>query len=356
MSYDLSRLPFRELMVPVARATEALTRLDERITRSPVGPGLAERLHFSDCCASLYLDGELVPLEDLVLHDAGADIRAPTHELTIAHDLLRRRRRLLAQPPGWALTREGLASLQSGDDKAALLLSAPETKMRARDGEEDDALSRELAAMDAVLARATALIRAVEKGTGGGRPGTDADADEEDIDLPAFLETAAELPPVLKAALLIDIWSRTGGARTPPWLGRLLGAALLRADGLTGSLHLAPVNLGLRGVRLEDRLQRGQLIRLVSTLQGLQAGAEAGLRDHDRLMLARQRLHRRLEGRRRSSHLPELVELILSRPLVSAQMVSQTLSISSRAALRLIEELEIRELTGRGRFRVWGIL
>ena len=345
-------------MQPVAPATEALTRLDERLNRSPVGAGLAERLHFSECCASLYLDGALVPLEDLVLHDAGADIRAPTHELTIAHDLLRRRRRLLLQPPGWALTPEGLVALLSSEDRDEAHSRAPETGMRV-EAEDDDALSRELAAMDALLARSNALLRAVERGAGGtgeAQPDEMADGVEAPFDLPAFLDAVADLPPVLKAALLLDLWGRTKDGKTPPWLGRQLAAALLRAEGLAGGPHLAPVSLGLRGIRLEDRLKRGRLIRLVSTLQGLQAGAEAALREHDRLMLARQRLHRRLEGRRRSSHLPDLVEMVLSRPLVSAPMVSQALGISSRAALRLIEELEIRELTGRGRFRVWGIL
>jgi hypothetical protein len=57
-----------------------LVRLDERIARSPVGAGWIERMHFADACASLWIDGELVHLEDLALHDAGADIRArPTN-------------------------------------------------------------------------------------------------------------------------------------------------------------------------------------------------------------------------------------------------------------------------------------
>lgn len=76
--------------------------------------GWIERPHFSDACASLWIDGELVHLEDLVLHDAGHehDIRTPTHELTIARDVLRARRRIASQPPGWALSVDGLRSLR----------------------------------------------------------------------------------------------------------------------------------------------------------------------------------------------------------------------------------------------------
>ena len=82
-------------------------RLDERIARSPVGAGWIERLHVGDACVSLWLDGELVHLEDLVLHDAGFDVRAPTHELTIAHDVLRSHWRIAAQPAAWALSPRG---------------------------------------------------------------------------------------------------------------------------------------------------------------------------------------------------------------------------------------------------------
>lgn len=48
--------------------------------------GWIERSHFGDACASLWIDGELVYLEDLFLHDATKDVRTPTDELTIARD------------------------------------------------------------------------------------------------------------------------------------------------------------------------------------------------------------------------------------------------------------------------------
>ena len=103
MAYDLSKLPIQRLIGPAFEAGIALARLDERIALTPVGEGWIERAHFIDACASLWIDGELVHLEDLVLHDATRDIRTPTHELTIARDVLRTRRRIAAQPPGWAL-------------------------------------------------------------------------------------------------------------------------------------------------------------------------------------------------------------------------------------------------------------
>lgn len=79
-------------------------------------PGRIERTHFADACASLWIDGELVHLEDLVLHDATKDIRTPTHELTIARDVLRTRRRIAGHSPDWPLSAEGIRILRQTSD------------------------------------------------------------------------------------------------------------------------------------------------------------------------------------------------------------------------------------------------
>ena len=105
-------LPWAQLAGPLAAAEDALARLDERLANSPIRDGFVARTHFSDAAACLWLEGELVHLEDLVLHDAGMDIRAPTHELTRAHAVLRSRRRVAEAKPDWALSPAGLASLR----------------------------------------------------------------------------------------------------------------------------------------------------------------------------------------------------------------------------------------------------
>src|SRR4051794_15934686 len=112
-------LPWTALAGPLAAAEDALGRLDERVGTSPIQEGWISRTHFLDACASLWLQGELVHLEDLVLHDAGMDQRAPTHELTRAHAVLRARRRIAAAEPGWATSRSGLAVLSKGHEEDA---------------------------------------------------------------------------------------------------------------------------------------------------------------------------------------------------------------------------------------------
>jgi hypothetical protein len=48
--------------------------------------------HFHDAVAAMWVEGELVHLEDLVFRDAEMDQRTATHELTLAHAIVRARR------------------------------------------------------------------------------------------------------------------------------------------------------------------------------------------------------------------------------------------------------------------------
>jgi hypothetical protein len=145
-----------------------LARLDERLARSPVRDGSVERQHFADAAAALWLVGELVHVEDLVLHDAHMDIRTPTHELTRAHAVLRTRRRILSQKPDWALGREGFLALTG---RGGAMPAAEGQKNRegqgagtsvveadGRDDVEDDLLAEEFAEIDAVLARSSKIL------------------------------------------------------------------------------------------------------------------------------------------------------------------------------------------------------
>src|SRR3954449_2990732 len=112
-------LPRTALASPLAAAEDSVARLDERLGASLIREGWISRTHVMDACASLGLQGALMPLEDLVRHDAGMDQRAPTHELTRAHTVLRARRRIAAAEPGWATSRSGLAVLSQGREEDA---------------------------------------------------------------------------------------------------------------------------------------------------------------------------------------------------------------------------------------------
>jgi hypothetical protein len=366
MRYDLSDLPLRKLMGPIARATAAVTRLDERVSRSPVGPGWRERSHFLDAAASLWVDGELVHIEDLVLHDASMGIRAPTHELTIAHDALRTRRRIFDHAPDWALSPDGLRRLRGRADEAGPAVAIVErvglVEIETGD-DETDPLADYLAEIDAAVARSEAAISAVlQPGAKPARSERDPLVYEPDWDEDARLDEwgavlgdSVGLPAVLRAALLLDAWNRLEVLQHAPWMGRLLAASLLRAEGLTGA-HLTTISLGLKSVARERRSSRDRDTRIVAFLDAIAEAGEAGLKEHDRLALARQQLTHRLAGRRQSSKLPQLIDLVLSRPMVSSGMIAEALSVTPQGALKIASELNLRELTGRGRFRAWGIV
>src|SRR3954453_16819432 len=167
MAYLLpDSLSWRALAGPLAAAEDALARLDARLGCSPIREGWISRTHFMDPVSSLWLQGELVHLEDLVLHDAAMDQRAPTHELTRAHAVLRSRRQIAAAEPGWAVSELGLAALSQGregeggsvsDDKPAL--DHDPAGERGGEGDLDDhVFGAELAAIDALLERSNRVL------------------------------------------------------------------------------------------------------------------------------------------------------------------------------------------------------
>ncbi|ACL62584.1 RHE_PE00001 family protein [Methylobacterium nodulans] len=396
---------WRRLAGPAERAAEALLRLDERLARTEpaLADGVRARAHFVDAQAALGLEGRLVLMEDLVLHDAAMPVRRPTPELGRAAHILATRRRIAAARPDWPFAREGWSALFGAagrdPDGTEAPLGSPSTETPRRgdatepqpwarprfgqdsfDDEDDGATSSgdedelwtadeasdsAFADIDQLLARSRrTLAEFNDLTTDEGRAVLrvrDPQYGEAER-LAAWrriaLKDVQELPTVLAAAVALDAWFALDPSERQPFLGPLLAAALLHQRG-TARHHLPALALGLRESRTRWLTVHPAPERLGAILRAVEAAAHAAGRDLDRLSLARELMLRRAQAKRRTSRLPQLVEVFLASPLVTVQSAAQRLGTSAQAIEAMLADLGPacpRELTGRRRYRAWGIV
>ena len=305
---------------------------------------------------------------------------APTHELTRAHAVLRARRRIAEAKPDWALSAAGLAGLRGrggqGDREEGRT-----TGRKARDGSGAtmrtrtrtrrismgrSASSRPTPSSPPPSPRSTPRTprrSARSPARPGRRPERDPLVYDPDWDEDGRLDhwrtvvdQTRSLPPTLAAAIAADAWDAIEPLEHTPWLGRLLAASAVART------RQNPLASAVPACRAEDHparapaaaRRRGAARRAARGDDGRRRGRPQGprsLADDQRTLLAR-----KLDGRRATSKLPALLDYVLTRPIVSAGMIAAELKITPRAAQNLVAELGLREATGRGRYRAWGIL
>lgn len=397
-SYELTRAERQTLVSECAVAAEAaaitLARCDERLARAvpELAAGTRQRGHAFEAQALIALAGGLCPLEDLVLHDAGMDVRSPTHEITRAAAILDERRRLARRDPAEILNpvalrlRLGLTEAQQpegsgrsvADPAATNRMSAPrERHHRDRDDDDprdeddagvddepDHATDPAFAEIDALLARTRKKLDAWnDLSSDAGRknlilrdPGYDAAGRCERW--LAVLEEGRGLPATLAAALALDAWLVFEPSERSGALGFALAATVLRQRGLAHA-HLPTLGLGLRRGRFRWSPHQTRTARVTGLLGALAEAAAFGHADLDRLSLARELMLRKCQGRRGNSRLAELVGLFVASPLVTVQLAAARLQVTPQAVEAMLRELGTslpRELTGRKRYRAWGIV
>ena len=285
--------------------------------------------------------------------------------------MLRARRRIAAAEAGWALTPAGLAILRGrageGDPDTE---PAPRDEAPGLDGERagdgifgngffaeagpDGLLADAFAAVEAAVGRSAPRLAGAPLRQEARDPlvyDVDWNEDERLADWRAVVGQTAVLPPVVAAALALDAWDQMAHPSSPCW--PLSSGAAPRAQAGPKPMRLRYA-IGLRAVPRDQRGLR-PTARLIA-FDALAAAAEAGLKEHDRWAAARAILARQLAGRRATSRLPALVDYVITRPIVSAGMIAEELRITSRAAQNLVADLGLREATGRGRYRAWGII
>lgn len=340
MPYEIPQnLPWEKFVTLWDEAGDALARLDQCLEQSDLKAAWLRRADFEEAAAALWVEGGLVPLEDLVLDDAQTNARLPNHELFQARSVLLTRRRLARQKPDEILTLENLLALQEGRDQLeATRQETQEMFLRDPFWDPQEALEEWL----------------------------------------ALLPQLAVFPALPATAIALHAWDHLCPFQhRNATLGRLLASSLLMKRGKISGQILC-LNLGLKAIRWtdhaawtghgagdghaagSDRAAVSLEIWIKEFCRAVTKAAGQGLQLHQQLVMARRLMARRLEGRRSTSHLPALANLILEQPLVSAPMIAKKLSTTQATAIRLMGELTgtgaVRELTGRSRFRAYGIV
>ena len=366
-SYDLPGLPWERIAGRLEQVAIAVLRLDARLEASGLAAGWQSRADLTEAVRALLLDGQLVDVGDLVLHDAGMDVRHPTHELTRAATALRVRRTALIRPAPWPLSIDGLSALRGIGPVRGEGRDTPKGKPDPDDDAADPPLAHDADPWQAHFAEIDALLERTSTLLAGETPLPkrrshlvyDLEVDEaehEDLWLEVVQRTSP-WPAVAAAAIAWDAWLNLNLYPRQPWLGLILAGSILRARGLT--THLLPLAAGFKQSKFRPQGREGALEKLEGFCRVVEEAVAIGHKDLDRLILARALMSRVTARCRSSSKLPQLVELFLSRPLVTVPLAAKLLNVTPKAVDLMLAQLGgalPRELTGRARYRAWGIV
>jgi hypothetical protein len=364
----LPDLPWESIAGRLEQITIAILRFDARLEGSGLAAGWQSRCDMTEAVRALILDGHLVDVGDLVLHDAGMDVRHPTHELTRAAAALKSRRTAMARKAPWPLSIDGLSALR-GIGGVAEEASRP-SKVKRPNPDDDEAYplhandadpwKAHFAEIDALLDR-TSKVLAGETPLRKSRSHLvyDPDQDEaenEDLWLDLIKRTS-HWPAVAAAAVAWNAWLDLNLYTRQPWLGLTMAASILRARGLTN--HLLPLAAGFKQSKFRPQGREGAREKLEGFCQVIDEALAIANKDLDRLILARELMNRVTKECRSNSKLPGLVELFLSRPFVTVPLAAKLLKVTPKAVDLMLAQLGgalPRELTGRTRYRAWGIV
>jgi hypothetical protein len=258
----------------------------------------------------------------------------------------------------WPFSDFGIRALRGREHTEATVIGRSSTALFDQVIQQDGTGGAiDLLAVDRTIERAVDAVRDAQETWVRNELVYDPDWDEDGrlAAWQAVVKETENMPPTLAMAICSHAWNGIDPLQHLSWLGAQLSAAILRARSKTRS-HLFCLNVGLRVVK-SDRLRLRNLeSQIIWRLNAIKAGAEWGLREHERWLTASNLLNRKLRGRRSTSRLGEVVALAVARPLISVGLVAQELKITQRAAQSLIAELDLRETTGRSRYRAWSLL
>jgi HTH DNA binding domain len=303
----------------------ALARLDERLMHAPpaVREGWIRRAFLHEAVASLRLNGFCVAARDLMLMLEDASERIPDQDLSRAMAI-----------------HQMIASVSRRDPRhlfnARRLLVMTSLRLRGKPPGHPNLPSWLNRHRDPEQVRDT-LDEAL---------------------WPSAIASWEKLPPLEAAAAIIAHWHATGAAESigaAP--GRALAMAWVHRAGLVSGYYFLP-GIGFFGHALDYRPDL-QARWLGLFLESASRSVDWGLKLHRHLSAIHRRLHEAAPGKRSTSHMAALIDLLVAHPALSADRAAQRLGITSHAVRGLLVPLEkkglVHELTGRGSFRLYGL-
>lgn len=333
-NFDEEISPLEAVYAALARAEDRLSRLDERVRSCGFGEGWRSRAEIGAVIGAMAADGVLVHPEDLILHDLGADARAPGAAVVRARGLLQARRK--AQRGGSELLSwSGLAWL------SGIARQAPPPGARPTTGIEG------VRTGPCGYAALAVFFDSLAKG--------DSESSRAGVeDCLAVLDLPG-LPPLFLAAALMEAWRVVDPLPRHRSLGALAASVFLKVTGRFSS-GLFPIEVALGRRPIPGRLAWSPLgERLSFWLDLVEVAAGLELEELTRLGHQKALIERKASGGRRSSRAPDLARLAVNAPVLTTDSIARALAITPQASLQLVRRMDVvlREITGRSRFRVW---
>jgi hypothetical protein len=306
-------LDLKRLLKPLLAAEQAMARIGERLRSLSFGEGVIERLVYHEACAVSFLEGKLVSVEDLVHLEAGVSQTIGNPALSACYGtytILRHAWRAAAEPL--------LGGDSPGDGRE---------RRRIPEGERNEL---------------------VYDRTWG-----------EPERLSAWRQVrrdAESWPALLAAAFVWDAWHTLQPEQRGYWKSWLLASLTLKARKAFGQ-GLLPLAWGAMHADIQWDGRFPLNLRVEGFLGAVAAACERTGQEIIRLGHADALMTRVTQGKGKASKLPQLKDLLLRRPLISARMIQKTLKVSPEGVSYLIKQLGAvpREVTGRRSYRVWGI-
>lgn len=337
-------------------------RLNARLAASGLADGWQNRCDINEAFMAIQSEGFVVDLTDLVLHDGNLNKRAPTNELVRASSILRAYRVARHRPAPWPLTKRGLASLAGGLSSKEFAEETPPPALtdRKRKDEDFDAFSDQFAEIDALIERTGRVLRG-EVAASQNRTLLAGTPNEKQFEAEdrwfSILSDLERLPAVQAAAFGWQAWRELGVHDGQPFLGLIIASSILRSRGLTTCILPLAAAYRKAGYRGRQLITKDMAVGTFCEL--LHEALRLANSDLSTLSLHRDLMTPKLAGRRKGSKLNDLVELFLSRPIVTMPLAREHLKVTSHAVKCMFDELGPslpRELTQRSRYRAWGII